>query len=195
MNKDETMFPSPGLANCPSRADRAGRRVGGFTLIELLVVITIIGILVALLLPAVNQAREAGHNVQCKSNCKQLALALLAYHTAYGRFPASSVWRNSSGVIDLTADECDAVNNPNLFENWVITILPQLDQMNLRQTFVSDAVGNLIKPIGGTSPATGTGPGAIAKAMPWHGPRFCRSCFARLIAQTTARRSAAREAA
>jgi len=136
----------------------------GFTLVELLVVITIIGILVSLLLPAVNQAREAGHNVSCKNNVKQLALALLAYHTANGKFPPSSVWRNSSGVIDLTAGECDAENTANLHENWVILILPQLDQANLRQTFVTDAVGNIVQPIGGTSPATGTGPGGNAQS-------------------------------
>jgi prepilin-type N-terminal cleavage/methylation domain-containing protein/prepilin-type processing-associated H-X9-DG protein len=145
------------------RNSRRSNRAG-FTLVELLVVITIIGILVSLLLPAVNQARESAHNVQCKSNLKQLALALLSYHAANGKFPPSSVWRNSSGAIDLTAAECDAENTPNLFENWVITILPQLDQTNLRQTFVTDSAGNIVKPIGGTSPATGTGPGGNAQS-------------------------------
>jgi prepilin-type N-terminal cleavage/methylation domain-containing protein len=59
----------------------------GFTLIELLTVVTIIGILVALLLPAVQSAREAGRRVNCGNNVRQLALAIHAYHAAFGQFP------------------------------------------------------------------------------------------------------------
>jgi len=62
-------------------------RSRGFTLIELLVVIAIIAVLIALLLPAVQQAREAARRTQCKSNLKQIALALHNYHEAFSVLP------------------------------------------------------------------------------------------------------------
>ena len=99
----------------------------GFTLVELLVVIAIIGILIAMLLPAVQAAREAARRSQCLNNLKQLAIALHNYHDKQKSFPPSSVWR--AGVNPETK------NNASLSENWVILILPELEQQPLYKRF------------------------------------------------------------
>jgi prepilin-type N-terminal cleavage/methylation domain-containing protein len=126
-------------------------RSSAFTLIELLVVLAIIGLLVALLLPAVQSAREAARRAQCQNNLKQIGLALHAYHNINGSFPRGG-WSSNP---DAPASR-DPSNN-NLFGlSWGATILPQLEQVVLYQQLnrnvpstdtANAAVGKTVVPI------------------------------------------------
>jgi prepilin-type N-terminal cleavage/methylation domain-containing protein/prepilin-type processing-associated H-X9-DG protein len=99
-------------------------RQRGFTLIELLVVIAIIGVLVALLLPAVQQAREAARRTQCKNNLKQIGLALHNYHDSFNMFP--------SGWIGVTNGALNIYGSNGW--GWAARLLPQMDQSPLYNT-------------------------------------------------------------
>ncbi|MFI4876197.1 MAG: DUF1559 domain-containing protein, partial [Blastopirellula sp. JB062] len=90
----------------------------GFTLVELLVVIAIIGVLIALLLPAVQQAREAARRMQCRNNFKQAALGLHMYHDVHLTFPPGVIYSNPTG--------CGG--GPRIGFSWSAFILPMLEQ-------------------------------------------------------------------
>jgi prepilin-type N-terminal cleavage/methylation domain-containing protein len=116
--------------------DRMGRStpyvpLHGFTLVELLVVITIIGILIALLLPAVQAAREAARNMQCANNLKQIALAMHGYHGVHQKFPAGTLLRSAYPYDTLRP--------------WSVAILPFLELQSVHDlwdcTVADDAPG------------------------------------------------------
>ncbi len=95
-----------------------------FTLVELLVVIAIIGVLVALLLPAVQSAREAARRVRCKSNLKQLGIALHNYHDTFGRVPPGAIFTYKDPYITGSSSN-------SWGQNWLVLLLPQIEQGNL----------------------------------------------------------------
>ncbi|MDA0660680.1 MAG: DUF1559 domain-containing protein [Planctomycetota bacterium] len=109
----------PALGRARFSAQAQVRRA--FTLVELLVVIAIIGILVALLLPAVQAAREAARRIQCTSQLKQIALAMLTHHDRLGHFPINE-WGNR---VSSSKSGCTG-----LF-SWQSRILPELEEQSL----------------------------------------------------------------
>ncbi|MDC0936334.1 DUF1559 domain-containing protein [Pirellulales bacterium] len=118
----------------PTGARRtASPRAGGFTLVELLVVIAIIGVLVALLLPAVQAAREAARRSQCQNNLKQLGLAFLNYESARNIYPVGEVINPEIHCIGGTTD-CRGL--PMYWE-----MLNYLEQNNTEANLVSGSIG------------------------------------------------------
>jgi prepilin-type N-terminal cleavage/methylation domain-containing protein len=104
----------------PPRTATSSR--SGFTLVELLVVIAIIGILVALLLPAIQAAREAARRTQCGNNLKQIGVAMHNYHDSIGRFPPGFMLYDASG------EEW----------SWAVFLMPYMEQQALYDQLAPD---------------------------------------------------------
>jgi len=121
-----------------SRPTNVPRRRSGFTLIELLVVIAIIAVLIGLLLPAVQKAREAANRMSCTNNLKQITLALHTYADSFKAFPPAALpttppqpgWNPQTGWNGR--GPCTNVSNPGCWgPTWMMLILPYIEQTPL----------------------------------------------------------------
>ena len=133
----------------------AGRGRAAFSLVELLVVIAIVGVLVALLLPAVQSAREAARRTSCSNNIRQLALGLLTYESSQGRLPAATLV--ATGSDDTTCSGCwrpweearattaaYAASHKFGGTSWILEILPYIDQTSIANqwNWLTNVYGN-----------------------------------------------------
>ena len=110
----------------------------GFTLVELLVAIAIIGVLISLLLPAIQAARESARRMQCQNNLKQLATAALNYESTHGQLPPSGIVdlipkQTTSKQITYYYDKFEQRGNLQL--SWAVLLLPFIEQQNLHRKF------------------------------------------------------------
>jgi len=136
------------------------RKKQAFTLVELLVVIAIIGILVALLLPAVQAAREAARRAQCVNNERQLGIALLNYETSFKKLPYGALYEAWSPTPGAPAyvDWTDFLKEGERVEwNWVTAILPFMEESSVKEalnmTFPGNDTDNSWLPSAGASAA------------------------------------------
>ena len=123
----------PGLV---LRGQRSYRSSGGFTLVELLVVIAIIGILIGLLLPAINAARESGRRVACSNNIKQLGLAVNNYICSYGYLPPGAKLNPVKYNMQIKTSydpwaEAGEKQKGNSGASWMLYILPFMEHTEI----------------------------------------------------------------
>jgi len=170
----------------PRKATQSRR---AFTLVELLVVIAIIGVLVALLLPAVQSARESARRMQCQSNLKQIGLALLNYEQTHGKF--------CPGIIQQGADPQwvaggTAANTVNDTESWAwgAFLLPYIEQQqlydqagigrgDLLERHVAEAntpIKTYRCPTDGRAPKVRVGVGFTVRFAPWALSNYKANC-------------------
>jgi len=140
-----------------TRCSSFKRRKPAFTLVELLVVIAIIGILVALLLPAIQAAREAARRTQCNNNLKNMGLALQNYHDTYKVFPMGA-----RGQRPLQQQN-PAAPGGNLGSSWCFAIAPFIEQRNIYDKIMATQRPGVIGTTGG---APEFRPGAYDNAIP-----------------------------
>jgi prepilin-type N-terminal cleavage/methylation domain-containing protein/prepilin-type processing-associated H-X9-DG protein len=119
-----------------------GSLKSGFTLIELLVCIAVIALLLALILPAVQQAREAARRIQCQNNLKQLGIALHNYHDSHGAFPPGWIARDLAGIGRSPRDG-------GYSWAWSAFLLPYCEQLPLYEQL---GIGNSSNPPGPKDP-------------------------------------------
>ncbi|MFN0054713.1 MAG: DUF1559 domain-containing protein [Planctomycetales bacterium] len=134
----------------------------GFTLIELIVAISVIAVLLALLLPAIQQAREAARRTQCRSQLKQIGLALHNYHGSFGTFPPGGITAGNWSTAPT-------------YTNWAIAILPHLDQKPLydRYDFTranEDPVNAFVREASAAGMSCPSDPNGGLKGSPETGP-------------------------
>ncbi len=115
----------------------SNRRRSGFTLVELLVVIAIIGILVGLLLPAVQQAREAARRMSCQNNLKQIALAAHNFESAHKKLPPGYIYDPSLGTPVSPGTSYTDNFTHHTFVGHLAFLLPFMEQQTVYQPFAS----------------------------------------------------------
>jgi len=122
--------------NCMPRSNRAA-----FTLVELLVVIAIIGVLVALLLPAVQAAREAARRTQCSNNLKQIGVSLHNHHDTLQHLPLGG----DNGPTNCCAADANVIDR----YSWTFHLLPYIEQDNLHEIGQTDRATLIKRPVAG----------------------------------------------